>query len=276
MVVGVDRRLDVRVAAGRSQVAGGGEDRVGGVVRVLEAVAVGVDAVLGPLGGQELHPALGAGAGDAEVAPVVGLDLVDRREHLPGDPVGGAGRLEDRQQERRDLEAFDEEARAGRRSRPAATNGSAGVSVEGDGAGSLGAHARRGELFARACSPAGGRCLRLRVRGLGRGPLGLVPCARWACTCGGAASVPAPALRRRFGARRARRLGWRFASRRACSALPRWLTCGRGAPVVLVGFGREARGRHAQRERASSASDEQQARDCRSSGHRVIRSRAGS
>ena len=110
VVVGEDRRPDVRVAAGGPQVAGGGEDRVGGVVGVLEAVAVGVHPVLGPLGGQELHPALGARARDAQVAAVVGLDLVDRREHLPGDSVGGAGRLVDRQQERRDLEAFDEEA----------------------------------------------------------------------------------------------------------------------------------------------------------------------
>ena len=103
-----------RVAPGRLQVPGGGEDRVGRVVRVLEAIAVGVDPVLRPLRGQELHPALGAGAGDAQVAAVVGLDLVDRREHLPGDPVGGAGGLVDRQQERRDLEAFDEEARHAR------------------------------------------------------------------------------------------------------------------------------------------------------------------
>src|ERR1035437_11071887 len=65
---------------------------------------------LGPRRGQELHPPLRAGAGHAEVAPVVGLDLVDRREHLPGDSVRGARRLIDRQQERWDLEAFDEEA----------------------------------------------------------------------------------------------------------------------------------------------------------------------
>ncbi len=93
------------------QVAGRREDRVGRVVWILVAVAVGVHAVLRPRGGQELHPTLRAGARDAQVSAVVGLDLVDRRQHLPGDPVGGPGRLENRQQERRDLEAFDEEGR---------------------------------------------------------------------------------------------------------------------------------------------------------------------
>ena len=48
VVVGEDRRADVRGAAGGAQVACGGEDRVGRVVGVLEAVAVGVHAVLRP------------------------------------------------------------------------------------------------------------------------------------------------------------------------------------------------------------------------------------
>src|SRR3712207_7023251 len=50
------------------QVARGGEDRVGRVERVADAVEVGVDAVGRPRGGHELHPAQGAGRGDVEVA----------------------------------------------------------------------------------------------------------------------------------------------------------------------------------------------------------------
>ena len=46
-----------------------------------------------------------------QVAAVVGLDLVDRGQQLPADAVLGAGRLVDRQQERRDLEPVDEEVR---------------------------------------------------------------------------------------------------------------------------------------------------------------------
>ena len=92
VVVGEDGAADVRVAAGRVQVARRGEDRVGGVVGIAVAVAVGVDAVRRPGRGQELHPALGAGARNRQVAAVVGLDLVDRREHLPRDSVGGARR----------------------------------------------------------------------------------------------------------------------------------------------------------------------------------------
>src|SRR5207244_7852322 len=114
VVVREDRRAQVRGGAGGAQIAAGGEDRVGGVVGVLEAVAVGIDAVDGPRRWQELHPSLGTGARDAEVAPVVGLDLVDRREHLPGDAVGGSGGLKQRQQERGDAKAFDEERRYSR------------------------------------------------------------------------------------------------------------------------------------------------------------------
>jgi hypothetical protein len=57
VVVGEDRAVEVLVGAGRAQVAGGGEDRVDRVERVLLAVAVGVDPVHVPRGGHELHPA---------------------------------------------------------------------------------------------------------------------------------------------------------------------------------------------------------------------------
>ncbi len=109
MVVGEDRRADMAGATGGGEVARGGEDGVGGVVGVLIAGAVGVHPVARPGGWEELHPALGAGAGDAEVAAIVGLDLVDRGEHLPGDSVGGAGGLVERQQEGGHAEAFDVE-----------------------------------------------------------------------------------------------------------------------------------------------------------------------
>src|SRR5213078_4484079 len=102
---------DLLVAAGGLEVARGGEDRVDRVVGVALAVLVRVDAVGLPGGRHELHPAEGAGGGDVEVAPVVGLDLVDRGEDLPADAVLDAGGLVDRQQERRDAELLDEEVR---------------------------------------------------------------------------------------------------------------------------------------------------------------------
>ena len=111
VVVGEDRAADVGVGAGGAQVARGGEDRVDRVVRVLDAVAVGVDAVQPPGRGQELHPADGARGAHVEVAAVVGLDLVDRREDLPAHAVLDAGGLVDREQERRDAELVDEEVR---------------------------------------------------------------------------------------------------------------------------------------------------------------------
>src|SRR5205823_9809329 len=49
--------------------------------------------------------------------PVVALDLVDRRQHLPRDPVLGPGGLVDRQQEGRDAELLDEEVRDAERRR---------------------------------------------------------------------------------------------------------------------------------------------------------------
>ena len=111
VVVGEHRLADVALGAGGVEVAGGGEDRVDGVERVLLAVAVGVDAVGGPGGGHELHPAERAGRRDVQVAAVVGLDLVDRGQDLPADAVLGAGGLVDREQEGRDPELVDEEVR---------------------------------------------------------------------------------------------------------------------------------------------------------------------
>ncbi len=86
------------------QVAGGGEDRVFGVVGVGDPVAVGVDAVAVPGRGHELHPADRAGRGDVEVGAEGGLDLVDRRRGRAGpcgpSAVGGGGALVDRDQDR--------------------------------------------------------------------------------------------------------------------------------------------------------------------------------
>ncbi len=111
VVVGEDRAADVGVGARGLQVPRGGEDRVDRVVRVLDAVAVGVDPVRAPARWHELHPAQGSGRGDVEVAAVVGLDLVDRGEDLPAHAVLDAGGLVDRQQEGRDPELVDEEVR---------------------------------------------------------------------------------------------------------------------------------------------------------------------
>ena len=111
VVVGEDRAREVVGPAGRGQVARGGEDRVSRVVGVACTGRAGVDAVALPGARQELHPADRAGRGGVEVGAVVGLDLVDRCERLPGDAVGGARGLVDRKQERRDVEALDVELR---------------------------------------------------------------------------------------------------------------------------------------------------------------------
>ena len=109
VVVGEDRAVEVLLAARDLEVVGGGADRVDRVVGVLATVAVGVEPVRFPARREELHPADRAGAGDVEVGAEAGLDFVDRREHLPGDPVFGAAGLVDRQQEGRDLEGVDDE-----------------------------------------------------------------------------------------------------------------------------------------------------------------------
>ena len=127
VVVGEDRAADVGVGARGAQVARGREDRVDRVVGVLEAVAVGVDAVLLPGRGHELHPPERARGGDVEVAAVVGLDLVDRGEHLPAHAVLDAGGLVDGEEEGRDAELVDEEVRDADRSRARGGERVAGV-----------------------------------------------------------------------------------------------------------------------------------------------------
>ena len=90
VVVGEDRAVGVGGHAGGAEVAGGGEDRVFGVVRVGDPVAVGVDPVVVPGRGHELHPADRAGRGGAEVGAEAGLDLVDPgqdRRALRAEPV---------------------------------------------------------------------------------------------------------------------------------------------------------------------------------------------
>ena len=57
-----------------------------------------------------IHPNAPA-RGDVEVAPVVGLDLVDRGQHLPPHPILDPSRLIDRQQENRDPELANHEIR---------------------------------------------------------------------------------------------------------------------------------------------------------------------
>ncbi len=109
VVVGEHRPAHVLLVVRGGEVAGGGEDRVHRVVGVLAPVAVGVGAVHPPGGGHELHPPHGAGARHVEVAAVVGLDLVDRGQHLPAHAVLDAGGLVDRQQERRHPELADDE-----------------------------------------------------------------------------------------------------------------------------------------------------------------------
>ena len=105
VVVGEDRVVGVGGHPGRAQVAGGGEDRVFGVVGVLHPVPVGVDSVGFPGRGHELHPADGAGGGDVEVGAEGGLDLVDPGQHrgaLGAEVVGRRRPLVDRHQDRRD------------------------------------------------------------------------------------------------------------------------------------------------------------------------------
>src|SRR5439155_15435709 len=95
VVVREDRAVDVVRRAGRAEVARGGEDRVLGVPRIGDPVAVRVGAPARPRGGHELHPPDRARRARAHVATEVRLDLVDRREHLPRDAVRRAGALPD-------------------------------------------------------------------------------------------------------------------------------------------------------------------------------------
>ena len=114
VVVGEDRRVQVRGGSGCAQVAGGGEDRVDGVVGVGIARVEGVHAVLNPRCRHELHPADRSGRGHRLVGAVVGLDLVDRREDLPRHAVLDGRGLVDRQQEQR-YAIEGERLRGGRR-----------------------------------------------------------------------------------------------------------------------------------------------------------------
>ena len=76
--------------SGCGEIARGGVDGVLGVPGVGDPVAARVDSPAEPGVGHELHPADRAGRARAHVPAEVGLDLVDRSEHLPRDPVGVA------------------------------------------------------------------------------------------------------------------------------------------------------------------------------------------
>ncbi len=108
VVVGEDRLRPIRRRAGGVQVVGGREDRIPRVIRIRRRprlCRVRGDGVLGPCAGLDLHPPDRACARDRQVAPEVGLDVVDRRQIRP--PVRAqleaTGRLVvDHQQVRRD------------------------------------------------------------------------------------------------------------------------------------------------------------------------------
>ena len=111
VVIGKDRAADVLVIAGGLQIAAGGEDRVDGVIGVLSAVLVRIDPIRPPRRRDELHPPQRTSRRDIQVAPIVGLDLVDRGQHLPPHPILNPSRLIDRQQENRHPELPDHEIR---------------------------------------------------------------------------------------------------------------------------------------------------------------------
>ena len=98
VVVREDGRCDVGLPARRRQIAGGGGHGVLGVPRVGDAVAVGVDSPPLPRRGHELHPPDRAGRARPHVPAEVRLDLVDRREHRPRDPVARARALPQREE----------------------------------------------------------------------------------------------------------------------------------------------------------------------------------
>ncbi len=111
VVIGEDRPPHVLGIAGRLQIAPGGEDRVDRVIGVLAAVLVRVYPIRAPGGGDELHPPQRPRRGHVQVAAIVGLDLVDRRQHLPPHPVLDPRRLIDRQQKDRHPELPNHEIR---------------------------------------------------------------------------------------------------------------------------------------------------------------------
>ena len=150
VVVGVDGLGDVLARAGGGQILGGGEDRITRVIGVGHAVAVDRDPVLGPRGGLELHPADGAGAGGVEVLAVVGLDGVDRRQHLPRHAVLVAGLHVDGDEER---------------GRPVAVGEQSGEVVDGAGERRVGGDGARPALGHREPGRGGGQ----RGHRVGRG-----------------------------------------------------------------------------------------------------------
>ena len=121
VVVDVERRLPVAGCAGGVQVAGGGEDRVPGVVGVRRRARLGGSAatcVLAQVPGR-IASSRSPGDGGREVVPEVGLDLVDRRQVRPTsrpELVAAGGLLVDRQQVRGNA------WRAARTDRPAAAH----------------------------------------------------------------------------------------------------------------------------------------------------------
>ena len=134
VVVGEDRPAKVGLRAGGAQVAPRREDRVDRVVGIRDPVPVGIDAVAIPGRRHELHPPDRTGRAHVEIAAVVGLDLVDRRQHLPAHAVLDAGGLVDREQERRDAEVVDGEV--GHANRQRAQRGEQRRRrVDGEGAG---------------------------------------------------------------------------------------------------------------------------------------------
>ena len=135
VVVGEDRGPQVLRAARRLQVARCAADRVPRVVGIPGAVPVGVSPVRLPGRGHELHPAHRPRGGDIEVGAEGGLDPVDRRQHLPGDPVLGAAGLIDAEQEGRDRELVDQEARDPDRGRAEVGDREGGVGPRRDAVG---------------------------------------------------------------------------------------------------------------------------------------------
>ena len=238
-------------AAGGVQVVGRGADRVDRVVGVLAAVAVGVDTVGFPGRGQELHPADRAGAGDVEVGAEVGLDLVDRGEHLPGDPVLGPAGLVDRQQEGRDLERVDDEVGDADRGRPEAGDRRRRVGG-GGGAAAVELRAAAGALRAGLVAAAGGAGEADAAVGavapapadalvVGDAPL----CGPWCCC--------RRSSRRRGSRRRSRRRRLRWRARRRCCRGPGPVRAPRCCPSGRCSWGRPCRPARRRRRRRRSS-----------------------
>src|SRR5688572_27521842 len=127
MVVGEDRAGQVFARSRGLQVVGCRADRIYRVVGVLPPVVVGVYPVGVPGGRHELHPPLGARGRDVQVRAECRFDPVDGGEHVPRNAVLGAARLVDRQEERRDREAVDDEVGDADGGRPKGRNAQGGV-----------------------------------------------------------------------------------------------------------------------------------------------------